>query len=218
MSALRRARGKRATLLAVVAVLLGMAGLTAAAPDLYRLFCQVTGYGGTTATAPQAPGAAPGAEQVTVRFNADTGQGMPWRFQPVQERITLAMGERATAYYEAFNPTGRPVAGMATFNVTPMKAGPYFTKIACFCFTEHVLQPGERLAMPVTFFVAPEMAADPLTEEIRTVTLSYTFFELEGESGAGDATATLESAMAGDSVHGGQSGSHDDHAGESSTH
>lgn len=179
MNAPHRTRGKRTTVVAVLAVLLGMAGLTAAAPDLYRLFCQVTGYGGTTSAASEAPGAA-GAE-VTVRFNADTAQGMPWQFAPARDRITLAMGEQATAYYRAFNPTERTVTGMATFNVVPMKAGPYFTKIECFCFTEHALRPGEEVAMPVTFFVAPEMAADPLTEDVRTVTLSYTFFEIEGE-------------------------------------
>lgn len=199
MSAPHRTRGKRTTVVAVLAVLLGMAGLTAAAPDLYRLFCQVTGYGGTTSAASEAPGAA-GAE-VTVRFNADTAQGMPWQFAPARDRMTLAMGEQATAYYRAFNPTERTVTGMATFNVVPMKAGPYFTKIECFCFTEHALRPGEEVAMPVTFFVAPEMAADPLTEDVRTVTLSYTFFEIEGEG-------EKAPAQAGDA---GDSGSHSTH-------
>lgn len=207
MSASHGARGRRTTVVAVLAVLLGMAGLTAAAPDLYRLFCQVTGYGGTTSAASEAPGAAAGVE-VTVRFNADTAQGMPWQFAPEQDRMTLAMGEQATAYYRAFNPTERAVTGMATFNVVPMKAGPYFTKIECFCFTEHALQPGEGVAMPVTFFVAPEMATDPLTEDVRTVTLSYTFFEIEGEEEKAAAQAGDHSA--------GDPGNHD--MGVSSVH
>lgn len=194
MSASHRARGKRATVVVVLAVLLGMAGLTAAAPDLYRLFCRVTGYGGTTSAASEAPGAAAAGAEVTVRFNADTAQGMPWQFAPARDRMTLAMGEQATAYYRAFNPTERTVTGMATFNVVPMKAGPYFTKIECFCFTEHALQPGEEVVMPVTFFVAPEMAADPLTEDVRTVTLSYTFFEIEGEGEKAAAQADDRSA------------------------
>ncbi len=194
MSASHRARGKRTTVVVVLAVLLGMAGLTAAAPDLYRLFCQVTGYGGTTSAASEAPGAAAAGAKVTVRFNADTAQGMPWQFAPARDRMTLAMGVQATAYYRAFNPTERTVTGMATFNVVPMKAGPYFTKIECFCFTEHALQPGEEVTMPVTFFVAPEMAADPLTEDVRTVTLSYTFFEIEGEGEKAAAQADDRSA------------------------
>ncbi len=174
-------RGKRITVLASVLVLSCMVALTAAAVPLYRLFCQVTGFGGTTTTAEAAPGAAEGAPLVTVRFNADTGRGMPWKFRPMQLEITARVGEQVTVFYEAYNPTNHTVAGTSTYNVTPQKVGAYFAKIDCFCFTEQMLAPGQSVAMPVTFYVDPELALDPVTQEVRTITLSYTFFEIKQE-------------------------------------
>ena len=169
---------KRTSVIAIVFVLTCMVALTVSAVPLYRLFCQVTGYGGTPQVADAAPGAADGV--VTVRFNADTGRGMPWEFRPALNQVEARLGEQMTVFFEATNPTDRPITGTATFNVTPDKAGPYFAKIDCFCFTEQVLAPGQTVAMPVTFFVDPELFTDRETKEVRTITLSYTFFEKAG--------------------------------------
>ncbi|MBN34430.1 MAG: cytochrome c oxidase assembly protein [Rhodospirillaceae bacterium] len=180
MSETRNPNGKRNTVIGISLMLGVMVALTAAAVPLYQLFCQVTGYGGTTNTAEAAPGADSDAPLVTIRFNADTARGMAWDFEPMQREVTARVGEQVTVFYEASNPTDRAIAGTSTYNVTPQKVGEYFAKIDCFCFTEQVLQPGMSVAMPVTFFVDPELVIDPLTEEVRTITLSYTFFEMEG--------------------------------------
>ncbi|MBT5433647.1 MAG: cytochrome c oxidase assembly protein [Alphaproteobacteria bacterium] len=172
--------GKRVTVLFIVFALTCMTALTAGAVPLYRLFCQVTGYGGTTSTAAVAPGAADDAQFVTVRFNADTARGMPWEFKPMRLEVKARLGEQITVFYEASNPTDRAITGTSTYNVTPLKVGEYFAKIDCFCFTEQLLAPGAQVAMPVTFFVDPELVIDPETSEVRTITLSYTFFEMVG--------------------------------------
>lgn len=155
-----------------------MLGLSFAAVPLYDLFCRVTGYGGTVTQAEQ------GADRVldkvvTIRFDASKDRGMPWRFKPVQTEMKLKIGETGLAFYEAHNPTDRPVAGTASFNVAPFSAGGYFSKIECFCFTEQVLEPGQTVQMPVTFFVDPEMMEDDEASLIHTITLSYTFHETE---------------------------------------
>jgi cytochrome c oxidase assembly protein subunit 11 len=177
--------GKRNTALAVtlLGVVAGMTGLAFASVPLYRLFCQVTGYGGTTQVAPAAP-AASGERVVTVRFDAFTDPSLPWTFEPVQRAVTLKVGEQGLAYYRASNRSDRPVAGMATFNVTPQKAGLYFNKVHCFCFDEQVLQPGESVEMAVSFFVDPEIVQDPNLDEVRTITLSYTFFRAVADAAA----------------------------------
>jgi len=177
----RRSLGerKRTSVLAVIFVLTCMFALVAGSAPLYRLFCQVTGYGGTTQVAAAAPGATDNV--VIVRFNSDTGRGMPWEFHPMQRQVEARLGEQMTVFYEATNPTSRPITGTATFNVTPDVAGPYFAKIECFCFIEQTLEPGQSVAMPVTFFVDPEMLGDRLAQGITTITLSYTFFEMAGE-------------------------------------
>ncbi len=167
----------------LVAVGLGMAGLAWAAVPLYDMFCRVTGFGGTTQVATE------GSDRVlermvTVRFDASTVRGMPWEFRPVQTKIQLRIGETALAFYEAYNPTDRVIAGTASYNVSPFSVGGYFTKIDCFCFTEQVLQPGQRVTMPVTFYVDPEMVDDTETAGVTTITLSYTFFETELDSQA----------------------------------
>ena len=167
----------------LVAVGLGMAGLAWAAVPLYDLFCRVTGFGGTTQVATE------GSDRVlermvTVRFDASTARGMPWEFRPARPAIQIRIGETALAFFEAYNPTDRAIAGTASYNVSPFAVGGYFTKIACFCFTEQVLQPGQRVMMPVTFYVDPAMVDDPETEGVTTITLSYTFFETELDSQA----------------------------------
>ncbi len=176
MSSLAGQRGNRRTAIALGAVALGMVGLAYASVPLYRLFCQVTGYGGTTRTA---TGPAPAVldRSVVVRFNADLARGMPWRFAPSRRSIEVRLGETVMATYVAENPTNRTVTGTATFNVTPEKVGQYFAKIDCFCFTEQTLAPGARVEMPVVFYVDPALADDPDAREVGTITLSYTFFE-----------------------------------------
>jgi cytochrome c oxidase assembly protein subunit 11 len=156
----------------------GMVGAAYAAVPLYEVFCQVTGFGGTTQTAEAAP-AVTLDRKITVRFNADVGKALPWRFAPAQDRVELKIGEQALAFYRAKNLSGRTITGTAAFNVTPAKVGQYFNKIACFCFTEQELKAGAEVDMPVTFFIDPAIADDPNLNEVTTITLSYTFFETE---------------------------------------
>ncbi len=170
---------KNLTVAALVAVLAGMGGLTYAAVPLYQLFCRVTGFGGTTRVAETAPEKIVD-RVITVRFNADIGRDMPWRFRPAQRQMTVRVGEVAIAQFTAENPSDESVTGSATFNVTPFKVGPYFSKIACFCFDEQTLAPGERVEMPVTFFIDPAIMDDANVDEVNTITLSYTFFRVEG--------------------------------------
>ena len=178
MSRRKADRAKALTAMLLAGVIVAMVGLTAAAVPLYRLFCQVTGYGGTTQRAEAAPERQ--VEQtIEVRFNADVAHDLPWSFTPVERAITLRLGEQHLAFYRAHNGGDRPIAGTATFNVTPFKAGAYFTKIACFCFEEQVLQVGETVDMPVSFYVDPAILEDPATRDIRAITLSYMFFGLE---------------------------------------
>ncbi len=160
----------------------GMVGASYAAVPLYKIFCQVTGFGGTTQVAAEESPVVLD-RKMTVRFDA-TANGVPWSFQPVQRKVDLKIGESAVAYYRATNTSDRAVVGTATFNVTPLKAGQYFNKIECFCFTEQRLEPGQSVDMPVTFFVDPEIAQDRNLEEVKTITLSYTFFPVEQEPAA----------------------------------
>jgi cytochrome c oxidase assembly protein subunit 11 len=169
----------RLTAVLLTGVIAGMLGLTAASVPLYRLFCQVTGYGGTTQRAEQAPDQI-SDRTIKVRFNAEVAQGIPWSFEPEQREIEIRIGEQQLAFYRARNNGERPIVGTATFNVTPNKAGSYFSKIDCFCFTEQVLQPGESADLPVSFFVDPAILDDPETQDVRSITLSYTFFMREG--------------------------------------
>ncbi|MBT4490611.1 MAG: cytochrome c oxidase assembly protein [Rhodospirillaceae bacterium] len=167
----------RLTALVAAGVVVGMVGMAYAAVPLYQMFCQVTGFGGTTQVSAAAPDEI-GERIVTVRFNADTAREMPWNFRPQQRAITLRVGEQALAVYEASNPSDRRIVGSATFNVTPAKAGAYFNKIECFCFTEQALTPGQRVDMPVSFFVDPAISDDPNLDDVKTITLSYTFFQV----------------------------------------
>ena len=174
-------RGKTVTVLLATLVIGGMLGLTAAAVPLYRLFCQVTGYGGTTQVAEALP-PEPLAQTIKVRFNADVDPDLPWSFRPLQREVEVRIGEQHLAFYRARNHSDRAVVGQAVYNVTPFKSGPYFDKIACFCFEEQRLGPGEEVDMPVSFFVDPAILDDPNTRDLTTITLSYTFFRLEAAS------------------------------------
>lgn len=170
------ADGKKKTVFKLVGVILFMGSLAWASVPLYDLFCRATGWGGATDIA-EAAMDQPLEEQVTVRFDASKDAGMPWDFAPVQVKMTLRIGEEGLAFYEAHNPTDRVIAGTASFNVAPFSAGAYFSKIACFCFEMQVLQPGETVIMPVSFFVEPEILDDPDARFVKTITLSYTFHE-----------------------------------------
>jgi cytochrome c oxidase assembly protein subunit 11 len=170
--------GIRKTAALTVGVVALMASLGFAAVPFYDWFCRVTGFGGTTATADA------GADRVldrtvTIRFDASLDRGMPWEFAPVVRTMELKIGETGLAFYEAYNPTDRPVAGTASYNVAPYSAGGYFTKIDCFCFQMQVLQPGERVLMPVTFYVDPDMVDDREAQFLHSITLSYTFHETD---------------------------------------
>lgn len=153
-----------------------MATLSFLAVPFYDWFCRTTGYGGTPQTVESASDTILD-ETVTVHFDANVDSGMPWQFKPKVGQMTLRIGETAIAYYEAYNPTDRPIAGTASYNVAPEIAGGFFDKIECFCFTEQILQPGERVDMPVTFFVDPAIVKDRDAWQIRSITLSYTFYE-----------------------------------------
>ena len=168
----------------------GMVGLSYAAVPLYQLFCQVTGYGGTTQRAEQAPDTVLDRKLI-VRFDANVSRDLGWSFKPVQRSLELKIGESALAHYEAKNVSTAKVTGTATFNVTPVAAGQYFNKLECFCFTEQTLEPGARADMPVTFFVDPEIVNDPEARNIQEITLSYTFFPVKDEP---EVASTEESA------------------------
>ena len=157
---------------------LAMLALAFAAVPLYRVFCQVTGFGGTTM---KAEGPAPGAVagKIGVRFDANIDPRLPWKFEPEQTTVKIHPGARTTIYYRATNYTARPTTGTATFNVTPTQAGQYFSKLECFCFTEQTLKPGESVRMPVIFYVDPKLREDPDTRHIDEITLSYTFYPVE---------------------------------------
>jgi cytochrome c oxidase assembly protein subunit 11 len=184
----------RRTALALGGVAAGMVGASFAAVPLYRLFCQVTGYGGTTQRADRAP-VEPGARVITVRFDANvSGNGLPWSFAPVEREMRVRVGEEHLAFYRATNQARVATTGQATFNVTPFKAGPYFSKIACFCFTEQTLEPRQSMDMPVSFFIDPAIADDPNTADVDTITLSYTFFRTEPASRRNAATSARPAA------------------------
>ena len=160
---------------------LGMLGMAYAAVPLYQMFCQVTGFAGTTQRAERAPSADQVLDRtMTVRFDANVTSGLGWEFKPVQRTITLKLGENKLAFYRATNPSDEPVTGTATFNVAPEAAGAYFNKIDCFCFTEQTLKPGESVEMPVSFFIDPEIMKDRSARRISQITLSYTFYPSAG--------------------------------------
>ena len=174
---LRWKRRRRNTVAVVGSLTLvaGMVGLAYASVPLYRLFCQVTGYEGTTRRASVAPDTVL-ARSLTIEFDANVGPGISWRFEPAQRAQQLKIGEQGLAFYRATNLSDRPQVGMAVFNVTPHKAGSYFNKIECFCFTAQRLEPGQRAEMPVAYFIDPAINDDVDLKKLTTITLSYTFY------------------------------------------
>jgi len=182
MTGLARRNGRTAAL--ALLLVAAMTGLAFASVPLYRLFCQVTGFDGTTMRAAAAPGPVAGKE-MAVRFDANIAPSLPWRFAPERAREIVTIGEREMAFYTARNLSARPVKGTATFNVSPVQAGKYFSKIQCFCFNEQVLKPGEEVRMPVVYFVDPRILDDPDARSISEITLSYTFYPVDsGKKGS----------------------------------
>jgi cytochrome c oxidase assembly protein subunit 11 len=168
------------TAIMAASVAVGMVGLGFAAVPLYKIFCQVTGFGGTTMRVSEAQAAtiAPTNKTVVVRFDANQ-RGLPWEFKPERPTDTVTIGARDMSIYIARNLSNEPVTGTATFNVSPALAGQYFSKIQCFCFVEQTLQPGQEMRMPVLYYVDPRILTDPQTKDIEEITLSYTFFPVE---------------------------------------
>jgi cytochrome c oxidase assembly protein subunit 11 len=160
----------------------GMIGMAYAAVPLYQLFCQVTGYGGTTQRAETQYSDRVLDEKITVRFDANTASGLPWDFQPVEREVTMKIGETVQVAYRAKNLAAGPSWGRSSFNVTPQIAGGYFMKVECFCFTDTELAPGEEIEMPVMFYIDPDVVDLPEMKNIRTITLSYTFYPVDAPS------------------------------------
>jgi cytochrome c oxidase assembly protein subunit 11 len=170
-----RSNAKTARILAIIG--LSMLALAFAAVPLYRMFCEATGFGGTTQRAAEAPGAVAG--QVKVQFDANVHPGLPWRFEPEQNSVDVAPGARTRILYSAQNLSARAITGQAVYNVSPDTVGKYFKKIQCFCFTEQTLKAGQKVDMPVVFFVDPAIKDDPDTKNVHEITLSYTFYPVE---------------------------------------
>lgn len=162
---------------------LAMLALAFASVPLYRIFCQVTGFGGTPLTADAAPGAVEG--EIGVRFDANIDPALPWRFEPVDRTVRVQPGARTVINYRSTNLVARPTTGRAIFNVTPSQAGQYFSKIECFCFTEQTLRGGESVDMPVSFYVDPKIREDATIGDIDEITLSYTFYPVENPASGG---------------------------------
>jgi cytochrome c oxidase assembly protein subunit 11 len=167
-----------------------MGGLAWESVPFYDWFCRVTGFGGTTGVSEVASGEILD-QTIKVRFDASLERNMPWQFTPMAREMKLRIGETGLAFYEAYNPTDKPVAGSASYNVAPYSAGGFFTKIDCFCFQEQVLAPGERVQMPVTFYVDPEIVTDRDAKYVHTITLSYTFYKIDLPEGV----AVIEQAQ-----------------------
>jgi cytochrome c oxidase assembly protein subunit 11 len=177
--------------LSLVGLVAGMVGMSFAAVPLYRMFCQVTGYGGQPQRADKAPGEVLD-RTIRVRFDANVDGALPWTFAPVQQTMDVKIGETALAFFKASNRTSAPVSGTAIFNVAPELASRYFTKIECFCFKQQTLAAGQTVEMPVTFFVDPKIVEDEDTKGMYEITLSYTFYRADKEA------AKAASALAGD--------------------
>lgn len=170
--------GPQKTVVQTVSVVLVMGALAWASVPLYDWFCKVTGFGGVTGVSEVAPDEVLD-QTIKIRFDGSLNSNMPWEFKPVVREMELKIGETGLAFYEAYNPTDRPIAGSASYNVYPYEAGGFFNKIDCFCFEEQVLAPGERVQMPVTFYVDPEIVTDRDAKYVHAITLSYTFYEID---------------------------------------
>lgn len=171
-------QGPQRTVVQLVAVVVVMGGLSWASVPFYDWFCRVTGFGGITNVAESTTGEILD-QTITVRFDASLDRDMPWTFKPVEREMTLRIGELGLAFYEAHNPLDVPIAGQASYNVVPYEAGAFFDKVDCFCFVEQVLQPGETVMMPVSFFVDPAIVDHHQAKYVHTITLSYTFYQID---------------------------------------
>lgn len=179
-------RNRRGAIMALCFAL-GMLGMGYAAVPLYRIFCEATGFGGTTMKVSEETASAIAVtdKQIVVRFDSNVSSALPWRFKPENKTEKITIGARDMAAFVAENLSSKPVTGTATFNVTPVQAGRYFAKVQCFCFTEQTLQPGEKVRMPVIYYVDPAILTDPDTKDIEEITLSYTFYPLDqGKKGS----------------------------------
>jgi cytochrome c oxidase assembly protein subunit 11 len=174
------ARANRRVGLAAALFAVAMIGTAYAAVPLYRLFCQVTGFGGTTQVGSASTSliAVPGSH-IKIRFDANVAPGLDWRFKPKANEVAIPIGDKRLAYYTTTNLSGRPVTGRAVFNVSPDVAGRYFIKIDCFCFTEQTLKAGETVDMPVVYYIDPAIMDDPIARKVDEITLSYTFYPVD---------------------------------------
>lgn len=189
--AIKASKRKKTTTAVVLFSLVGaMVGLAYASVPLYKLFCQITGYGGTPKVEATRMEPAADARAITVQFDANVNSSLPWRFTPEKRQITARLGETVLVRYVAKNVSDETITGTATFNVTPYKSAQYFNKVECFCFTEQTLKPGEQVLMPVSFYVDPEILQDRNVRDVKTITLSYTFFR--SRTSAADKTAAIE--------------------------
>ena len=166
------------TLLYLISLVSFMGLASFAAVPFYNWFCKVTGYGGTPVVALETSSEVL-SDVIKIRFDGSKDANLKWDFSPVQYEMEIKIGETGLAFYEAYNPTDHPIAGQASYNVVPFSAGSYFTKIDCFCFQEQILQPGERVQMPVSFYVDPEIVKDREAKFVKSITLSYTFYEID---------------------------------------
>lgn len=174
----------------------GMGGLAYASVPLYELFCQVTGYGGTTQRVEDVAGVQVIDRNMNVRFDANTAASLDWEFKPETRQVEVKLGEQMIINYVAKNNSDKPIVGMASFNVTPQAVGAYFNKIECFCFTDTYIEPGGTLQMPVSFFVDPDLDLEKEFKNIKTITLSYTFFQ--SDTDATELSSVQQSVLTGD--------------------
>ena len=191
---MKKLSGPQKTVAQTVSLVVLMGGLAWASVPFYDWFCRVTGFGGTTGISSVAPDDV--LEQtIKVRFDASLHRDMDWDFKPEIHEMEMRIGETGLAFYEAHNPTDRPIAGQASYNVTPYQAGYFFNKIDCFCFEEQVLQPGETAMMPVSFYVDPEIVTDRDAKYVHTITLSYTFYEIDLPEGFAALDAVTDTTL-----------------------
>lgn len=176
---MKRLDGPNKTLAYLIGVVVFMGAMAWAAVPFYDWFCRVTGFGGTTGVAASDLDHQVLDQTIKVRFDASVERDFPWVFKPMTREMEINIGQDALVFYEAYNPTDRPIAGSASYNVVPYQAGGFFIKVACFCFEEQVLQPGERVEMPVSFYVDPEIVDDREGQYIHNITLGYTFHEID---------------------------------------
>ena len=169
---------KKKTIFYLVFLVVFMTSASFLSVPFYNWFCKVTGYGGATNVA-QKESDIISDKVISVRFDASLEKGLEWEVKPVQRNMTLNLGETGLAFYEAYNPTDKPIAAQASFNVVPFSVGNFFNKIECFCFTEQILQPGEKIKMPVSFYVDPDLINNLESKNVTSVTLSYTFYEID---------------------------------------